>query len=111
MSAENQPVFENAEGIAYDESGGVTISAPLMRVVGRTTEPTDTPEAPVFDAATIAPGFLDEDESVYATLTSDGRYVGNLSREEYESLPTYYRRGVSQNGLYSLVIHSGDDAI
>jgi hypothetical protein len=118
MTAKNQPAYEDAEGIVYDESGSVTISAPLLKMSG-VMQPPNQEDTEQFDQQVDMGEFGDitfpvhpfGGESVYATLTGNGDYKGSLSSEEYEALPTYYRRVVSWNGLSSSIIEDENDAL
>jgi hypothetical protein len=110
------PAFDDADGIAYDESGGVVISAPLMKIVGRAHNPVgsqgESPEIPVMSFVETG------DESTYETVQEIdlndyfghrmGPYRGGLTKEEYEALPHYYRRNHTENGMYAVSVYSDE---
>jgi hypothetical protein len=119
MTAENQPAYEDAEGIVYDESGSVTIQAPLLKVSG-VMQPPNQGDAVQFDQQVVDLNSFGDvtfpvhpfgGDSVYATLTSDGTYKGSLSPEEYAALPTYYRRVVAWNGVSASIVYTEDEAL
>jgi len=116
MTANQDPDIE------YHEDGGVTITAPKLQLFGMFKdlvggEAGDDVISPYPEAEPDYQALYPEDGITPTVITggTDGwypqvEYRGDLSDEEFEALPFYFRRQVVYNGLSSASIRSSDDA-